>query len=66
MLEFELKLIVACNILDKLADPLRDKYLSNNTGTTHYASLLGSFWSDQKNSHNEVIITSYWGNKVVP
>ena len=32
--------------------------LSNNTGTTHYDSLQGSFWSDQKNSHNEVIMTS--------
>ena len=39
----------------------RDKYLSNNTGTTHYDSLQGSFWSDQKNSHNEVIMTSLLG-----
>ena len=31
---------------------LRGKYLSNNTGTTHYDSLQGSYWADQKDSHN--------------
>ena len=33
----------------------------DSTGTTHYDSLQGSFWSDQKNSHNEVITTSLPG-----
>ena len=40
---------------------LKDKYLSNNTGTTHYDSLQGSYWADQKNSHNEVIMTFLLG-----
>ena len=32
-----------------------------NTGTTHYDSLQGLYWADQKNSHNEVIMTSFQG-----
>ena len=40
---------------------IRDKYLSNNTGTTHYDSLQGSYWADQKDSHNEVIMTFLQG-----
>ena len=41
--------------------------MSNNTGTTHYDSLQGSYWADdQKDSHNEVIMISFQGNKVVP
>ena len=39
----------------------RDKYLSNNTGTTHYDSLQGSYWAEQKDSHYEVIMTSLLG-----
>ena len=39
----------------------RDKYFSNNTGTTHYDSLQGSYWADQKDSHYEVIMTSLLG-----
>ena len=39
----------------------RDKYLSNNTGTTHYDSLHGSYWADQKDSRNVVIMTSLQG-----
>ena len=27
--------------------------MSNNTGTTHYDSLQGSYWADQKDSYNE-------------
>ena len=38
-----------------------NKYLSNNTGTTHYDSLQGSYWTDQRDSHNEVIMTSLLG-----
>ena len=38
-----------------------EKYLSNNTGTTHYDSLQGSYWADQKDSHNEAIMTSLLG-----
>ena len=33
----------------------------NNSGTTHYDSLQGSYWEEQKNSHNEVIMTSLQG-----
>ena len=29
--------------------------MNNNTGSTHYYSLQGSYWADQKDSHNEVI-----------
>ena len=32
--------------------------MTNNTGITHYDSLQGSYWADQKDSHNEVIMTS--------
>ena len=39
----------------------RHRNLSNNTGTTHYDSLKGSYWADQKDSHNEVIMTSLQG-----
>ena len=39
----------------------RHKKISNNTGTTHYDSLQGSYWADQKDSHNEVIMTSLQG-----
>ena len=35
--------------------------LSNNSGTTHYDSLQGSYWADQKDSHNEVIMISLQG-----
>ena len=35
--------------------------MSNNTGTTHYGSLQGSYWADQKGGHNEVIMTSLQG-----
>ena len=38
-----------------------DKYLSNNTGTTHYDSLQGSYWADQRDSRNEVIMISLLG-----
>ena len=37
----------------------RHKKLSNNSGTTHYDQ--GSYWADQKDSHNEVIMTSLHG-----
>ena len=36
----------------------KGKYMSNNTGNTHYVSLQGSYWADQRNIHNEVIMTS--------
>ena len=36
----------------------RGKKFSNNTGTTPYDSLQESYWADQKDSHNEVIMTS--------
>ena len=35
----------------------RHRNLSNNSGTT----LEGSYWADQKDSHNEVIMTSLQG-----
>ena len=35
--------------------------MSINSGTTHYDSLQGSDWADQKDSHNEVIMTSLQG-----
>ena len=35
--------------------------MSNDTGTTHYDSLQASYSADQKDSHNEVIITSLQG-----
>ena len=37
------------------------KKFSNNIGTTHHDSLQGSYWVDQKDSHNEVIMTSLQG-----
>ena len=40
--------------------------MSNNTGTTHYDSLQVSFWSNQTNSHNEVIMTSLLGQQSGP
>ena len=46
---------------NKLHVVQRGKYLSKNTGTTHYDSLKGSYWADQKDSHNEVILTSLQG-----
>ena len=30
-------------------------FFSNNSGTTHYDSLQGSYWADKKDSRNEVI-----------
>ena len=39
----------------------KDRNFSNNTGTTHYDSLQGSYWADQKDSHNKVIMTSLQG-----
>ena len=39
----------------------RHKKLSNYSGTTHYDTLQGSYWADQKDSHNEVIMTSLQG-----
>ena len=39
---------------------------SNNTGTTHYESLQGIYWADQKDSHNEVIMTSLQGQESGP
>ena len=35
--------------------------MSNNSGTTHNDSLQGSYLADQKDSHNEVIMTSLHG-----
>ena len=32
--------------------------MSKNTSTTHYDSLHGSYWADQKEGHNEVIMIS--------
>ena len=40
--------------------------LSNDSGTTHYDSLQESYWADQKDSHNEVIMTSLQGPKSGP
>ena len=37
---------------------VKDRNFSNNSGTTHYDSLQGSYWADQKDGHNEVIMTS--------
>ena len=34
-------------------DTQRGKYLSNNTGTTHYDLLQGSYWAHQKDIYNE-------------
>ena len=39
----------------------RHKKLSNYSGTTHYDTLQGSYGADQKDSHNEVIMTSLQG-----
>ena len=39
----------------------RHKKSSNYSGTTHYDTLQGSYWADQKDSHNEVIMTSLQG-----
>ena len=39
----------------------RHKKLSNKNGTTHYDSLQVSYWADQKDSHNEVVMTSLQG-----
>ena len=38
-------------------------YLLNtyNSGTTHFDSIQGLHWADQKVSHNEVIMTSLQG-----
>ena len=36
----------------------RHKKLSNYSDTTHYDTLQGSYWADQKDSLNEVIMTS--------
>ena len=44
-------------VKDFFADS-RHNNLSNNSGTTHYGSLQGSYWADQEDSHNEVIMTS--------
>ena len=47
---------------DRLSQWTKDKKkLSNNSGTTHYDSIQGSYWADQKDSHNEVIMTSLQG-----
>ena len=50
---------------NKTAKPVfyRHKSLRNNSSTTHYDSLQGlyMYWADQKDSHNEVIITSLQG-----
>ena len=40
---------------------IKDIEISNNTGTTHYDSLQGSDWADQRDSCNEVIMTSLQG-----
>ena len=40
---------------------LRHRNFSKNTGTTHYYSLQESYWEDQKDSLNEVIMTSLQG-----
>ena len=32
-----------------------------NIWATHYDFLQGSHWADQRDSHNEVIMTSLWG-----
>ena len=34
---------------------------ANSGGTTHYDSLQRLFWADQKDSHNDVIMTSLQG-----
>ena len=39
----------------------RHKKLSIYSGTTHYDTLQGSYWADQKDSHNEVIMNSLQG-----
>ena len=39
----------------------RHKKSSNYSGTTHYDTLQGSYRADQKDSHNEVIMTSLQG-----
>ena len=39
----------------------RHKKLSNCSGTTHYDTLQGSYWADQKVNHNKVIMTSLQG-----
>ena len=43
------------------AQTSRHRNLSNDSDTTHYDSLQGSNWADQKDSRNEVIITSLQG-----
>ena len=40
---------------------LSGKYYSNDTDTTHYDSLQKSYWADQKDSHNAVIMTFIQG-----
>ena len=45
--------------------PLKTCKLSNTNGTSHFDSLHGSYWADQKDSHNEMSLTSLRGNKVV-
>ena len=37
------------------------KYLSNNTGNIQNDFLHGSYWADQKDSQNKVIMTSLQG-----
>ena len=56
-----LSLSLSLSLSNETCYDLRGKHLSNNTGTAHYDSLQGSCWADQKDSHNEVIMTSLQG-----
>ena len=60
MLEYNVTASLASR-LSKAHTGYRHRNFSNNTGTTHYDPLQGSYWADQKDSHNEVIMTSLQG-----
>ena len=49
---------ISSKVLSKVKEV---KKMSNITGATHKKSLQGSYWADQNDSHNKVIMTSLQG-----